>query len=272
MLAELQESHSYYDLAHRLCQRDPHKHYGFSVRFAHTLEELKSAYRIVYQQYLQKNYCRPNELKMHFTHFCFVPGSRTFLLGKDNKVRGVLSLIPDSRLGLPLESVFKNEAQPVRAAERKLAEISLFALDESYLNRDGKALAEFYKLPSSFALFKGMFHYARQNGVTDLVIAVHPSHERLYRSLTFQTIGSERSYDLACGNPAVAMHLDIPRWFEIVPSESRMKTYLLAPPGPQDCFENHFEWDRHSIDEVSQSAPLPFRIRENFRTYYPDLA
>ncbi|HOW59358.1 MAG TPA: hypothetical protein PLO78_06520 [Candidatus Omnitrophota bacterium] len=200
------------------------------LRIARSEDELAAAYRLLYREYLKRGFCQPNPSRMHYTFHCFLPTSRTFILEKKGQVAGTLSLMMDSPHGLPAESAFESEIKALKSPVHCIAEIGLFALDPALFRSDRGHLAYFRKLADAFILFKGAFDYARFTCMTDFVIAVHPKHEPLYRSFTFQKIGSERPYAPACGHPSIAMHMNIQRWFDIVPQEHSMKSYFLKEP------------------------------------------
>jgi hypothetical protein len=228
-----------------------------TVRIAQTLDELKAAYRVIYQEYVLRGFCPPDESQMHYNFYCFLPSSRTFILEKKGQVIGTLSLIMDSQYGLPAESAFPDEIGALKLPACRIAEIGLFGLDQTLLRGRDRHLANFRKLAMAFTLFKEMFSYARGASITDFVIAVHPKKESLYRSFTFQKIGSERPYRPACGNPAVAMHMNIDRWFQITPQDQPMKAYFSGESS-RDLFQDYFEWDDGVVNELLQEKNISF--------------
>ncbi|MCM8775673.1 MAG: hypothetical protein NC930_04910 [Candidatus Omnitrophica bacterium] len=246
------------------------EYHGAAVGIAKTFDELAAAYQLVYREYLTRGFCHPNESGMYYTFYCFLPRSRTFVFEKDRKVLGTLSLITDTQCGLPAEAAFRDEINALRAPERCLAEISLLAFDRSLYEGEDRHLANFRKLATAFFLFKGMFDYVRSTSITDFVIAVHPKQERLYRSFTFQKIGSPRPYRPACGNPAIAMHANIQRWHEIVPQDQGSKVYLLRETSKHG-FENDFEWNTILIRNLLQYNNISRTAKKHLQSHYPGL-
>ena len=171
----LSENQNFY-IADKLCEiaSRQEKSDAGNVRIAQTLEELKAAYRVIYQEYVLRGFCSPDESQMHYNFYCFLPSSRTFILKKSGQVLGTLSLIMDSQYGLPAESAFANEIGTLKAPACRIAEIGLFGLDQTLLRGEDRHLANFRKLAAAFILFKEMFAYARGASITDFVIAVHP--------------------------------------------------------------------------------------------------
>ena len=130
-----------------------------AVKPARSLEEIKEAYHLVYEEYLAKGHCKPNQSKLHFHPHCVFPESRTFVLrGEGGMLLGTATIVPDSPGGLPMESSFQTEIEQLRKPGRKLGEICLLALSDEA--EDGKAL------------FQMAMEYARDvAGVTDIVTA-----------------------------------------------------------------------------------------------------
>lgn len=240
------------------------------VRLAKNPAEFKSAYRLVYREYLKKRYCRPSKSRMHYTFHCFLPDSRTFFLEKSGAFLGTLTLIPDSPCGLPIENVFPEEVQKIRSAESRIAEISLLAIDPSLYKQRELNLLHFRNWSSVFPLFKGMFQYAKQIGITDLIIAVHPDHQKLYQTLAFKTVSSIRPYPMACHNPAVALRLNIRDWMDHAPSDHITKIYFLSDTAMDtENLEPEAEWTADSMREMLSGKLVPATAQQYFETAYP---
>ncbi len=221
-------------LADRLCQLALHLSRGLVCRPVESLEDLKEAYRLLYREYMARGYCQPNLAKMHYNLFCLLPDSCTFVLKRKDQLLGTISLLVDSPCGLPMESLFPEEIAKLRVPGRRLAEVGLLALNQTEIGKGLFSLANLQKQAALFRLFKTMFDYARfVAGVTDLVIGMHPKHEALYRYLTFETIGPVRSYEGACGNPALPMRMDIPKTEATVPKGFGKGLYYLRTPRRQ---------------------------------------
>ncbi|MBI4115678.1 MAG: PilZ domain-containing protein [Candidatus Omnitrophica bacterium] len=243
---------------------------------AQTLDELKAAYHLVYEEYIRRGYCDPDPSKMHYSAFCVFPDSRTFIMKYQSCMLGTISLIVDSPCGLPMEMVFKELISPLRNEGRRLAEVSLLALDHESFRKKSFSLTDFHKLTGAFRLFKVLFEYARYiAGVTDLLISVHPKHEDLYRYLSYEIMGPPRPYASACGKPGLPMRLDIQRAISNVADSSATKRYFLRDITPVDVLKKHFVWDRAPLREfLIHTNPvwgeLPPDYREYLRHCYPD--
>jgi hypothetical protein len=204
---------------------------NLAVAPAQSIEELKACYSIVYRGYVARRYCLPNDVKMHYHYYSFLPESRTFALKDKDKLLGTISVVVDSPCGLPMDSLFQREIDHLRGQGKKLAEVSLLAMAPDENKRKIFSLTDFDKQVRLFCLFKMMYEYAANvAGVTDLIIGVHPKHETLYKYLTFKAMGSPKDYPGARGNPALPMHLDIV-WAKESWSTC-LRTFFLSEPAP----------------------------------------
>lgn len=229
---------------------------GLEVHIARDLEEMKSAFSLVYDEYRKRNYCEESPSRMHYTCFSFLPDARLFVLKEKGKLIGTISLISDSPCGLPMESIFSSEIQAFRKPERKIAEVGLLALKSDAFQRGSFSLANFKKLKAAFHLFKAMFDYARDAGTTDFLIAVHPKHEKLYRTLQFQVLGpAVESYPGACSKPALPMRMDIIKVVKTVSSHRGVGSYFLNQFLPNEKTQARYSWTREDADKFLKQYP-----------------
>ena len=235
-------------LADSLCRMALRTKHHLVCEPAESTEEIRKAYQLVYREYQKRGYCRHNPQGIHFNFRCIIPGSKTFVLKDENRIVGTVTLIMDSEFKLPMESIFSDKISFYRRPSKKLAEVSMLAVDSQYFGNKSFSLTDFDKLASVFRLFKIMFDYARTiGGVTDLFIAMHPKHRELYQYLTFETIGPVRNYTGARGNPAVPMRLDIGRAVLTVPWNSVLRAYFIDRIMPTNVLSKGFTWDTDAI-------------------------
>ncbi|MDD5671999.1 MAG: PilZ domain-containing protein [Candidatus Omnitrophica bacterium] len=242
---------------------------------AESLEDLKAAYRLIYREYLFRGYCSPNASEMHYSFYCVLPKSRTFVLKRQGQLLGTISLIVDSFCGLPMQSIFHDRIHELRAGGKKLAEVSLLALNHEFFQKNSFSLTDFQKLTGTFSLFKILFDYARHiAGISDIVIAVHPKHEDLYTYLTFERLGSPIPYTSACGKPALPMLLNIEKSIASVsPSRSLLK-FFTEQVTPEEILTKQFRWDHASLREILLETNriwdhLPEPYRHFLKITYP---
>ncbi len=243
---------------------------ALEVRLAQNIEEMKSAFSLVYDEYRKRGYCMESPSRMHYTCFSFLPNSRLFILKEKGNLIGTVSLIPDSPCGLPMESVFPSVVQRFRKPSRKISEVGLLALHTDAFQKGSFSLANFRKLKAAFYLFKTMFDYARgAAGITDFLIAVHPKHEKLYRTLQFQVLGpAVESYPGACSKPALPMHFDVLKVVKTVSSHHGVGSYFLNHFHPDENTQTHFSWTRTEMGKfLKDYLPLWDKITPQYREF-----
>ncbi|MBI4358465.1 MAG: PilZ domain-containing protein [Candidatus Omnitrophica bacterium] len=259
-------------LADQLCQLAGEDWKQDEARPAQTFEELKEAYHLVYQEFLKRGYSKEKQSKMYYHLYSLLPETRTFLLHEKGTLLGTVTLVPQSALGLPMERVFPDEVKKLKEEGRKLAEVTLLSVDQSAFGKNRFLLTNLKKLASAFRLFKILFDSARYHGITDLIIGMHPKHERLYRYLAFETIGPIRSYPGAEGKPALLMRLDIKRAIErshLFPGPAH---YFLKSPTPSHVLKQHYLWEPEALRELLLEKESMWKnLSENQRTYFLSL-
>lgn len=219
------------------------------------LEELKAAYALVYQEYKSRKLCVENHEEKFYNAYSFVPGSRTFLLRKEEKLLGTLCLVADSSLGLPMETIFPEEVGHMRAEGRKMAEVGALALNSKHVNMKQYSFKNFQKQAYLYKLYKTMFDYARSSEkITDFIIGCHPRHEFLYKYLNFETISPAKSYQGANAAPAVLMRLSIPDAY---------RHTMLLKEGPGMYFFKEAKYPRTFNLDFTLSKPFVQGLLKN---------
>ena len=180
----------------KLCEKRPS---WLEVKLAKSLQELIAAYRLLHDVYVEAGYMHPHPSRMRISKYNLLPRTITFIAKIYDEVVGTVTLIEDSKLGLPMEEIYPKEIESLRKTSFKLAEVSGLAVDKYY-----RFKKIFWYLNYHLAM------HALLMGITDLVIAVNPKHLSFYRNFfMFQVIGPKRYYAKVNGAPAVAMHLNL---------------------------------------------------------------
>lgn len=263
-------------LADRLHRSASRRFLPYEFRIAQTLEDLLDAYYLVYREYAARGYCKEKPSEIHYTYFCMLPESRTFLLRKkkSRRISGTASLILDSPFGLPMETLFDRQLRRIRKEGRRLAEVTLLTLSSKISDDEIFPVKNKNKLLNVFNFFRVLFQYARSSGVTDLVIAVNPKHESIYQYLTFKSLGAIRAYPEACGNPARAMHLDLIRFCHPKFRNREVQKYFFGG-SVHDFKTRPAHWDFENIEKLFLIAPPlasePLSILETYLQSSPVL-
>jgi hypothetical protein len=163
----------------------------FKVRLATTEDRRKSASLLIQKMYSWRGY-EANALNHD-------PNKITLVAYQDDKVVGTLTLGMDSPLGMVVDELYKREADLLRAAGRKLCDITRLAVDQDIKSKSVLA-----------ALFHLSFIYGHNiHKATDFLIEVNPRHALFYqRMLGFEPYGEERICPRV-NAPAVLLRLDL---------------------------------------------------------------
>jgi hypothetical protein len=164
---------------------------------ARNRQDLLAAFQLVYQIYLRHGFMAPVHHGMRVTPYHTLSSTDVFVAAQAGRCVCTMSLIKDSELGLPAESLYPEQVARFRDRGLIVAEVSCLAQCEQ-------------NFPVLLRLINLMAQRAWFRGVDQLMIAVHPRHAKFYqRYLGFESIGSLRSYRAVCGQPAVGMSVDL---------------------------------------------------------------
>ncbi len=203
---------------------------SITFRVVQTRDELIAAARLVHHEYAKRGYVTPDnsssEIKLSL--FNALPQTTTFIALFEDEIIGTVTLIPDSPLGVPMDSIYRDELDGLRRQGRRLAEVSMLAVRTDLFGRGVFLMLNSKKLFLVFNLFKLMFDYTRfLTSITTLCIAVHPKHDLLYRFLFFHDLAGERVYPGANRNPAIAKILDLHLAVEECRAANKLGIYRL---------------------------------------------
>ncbi len=174
----------------------------YSVNVASSERDRRRAWALAFKVYMEKEYAPPCESQLWYGLHDALPDTTTFLAERRGAAVGALTLVFDSPLGIPADSLYRRELRTLRAGKRRVCEIVS-------LVSHGLGLREGARVTKH--LFKLAYLTARKIEVaTDFVITVNPRHVRYYsRVLGFSQVGRERQYDKVGGAPAVLLRLDL---------------------------------------------------------------
>ena len=228
---------------------------------ATSLEQVESAWRLVYERYTQMGLIDENPFGIHTVpgavgpHACVISGPD----GPD--VDCTMTLFRDNPMGLALDSVYARELDELRGKGRRLLEVGMLADRRRSAARSVAAL---------FSMMRWALHCALQNDLTDLVIGVHPRHALFYtRYYGFEQFASPTSYPLVRNHPVVPLRLRIPEG--LAQAEiPRGLAHAHKRPLPERAFSHRFAFapeqldgsqiagflkDRHGIDPSRNAGP-----------------
>ncbi len=200
-----------FENAPKFLRRVPHVRGTIQYRPVETVDELKTAAQLLYQGYLRRGYANTNPAQMRLSIYHALPETTTFVaIHPRLGIVGTLALIEDSRLGLPMDEVYKSELDTMRRSRHRLAEASMLALNNELFGQQTLPLFHMSKFVVTLRLFKAMFDYLRGcTAVTELAACFNPRHQVLYDFLHLEPLAGLRSYARVNGHPAIARHLNI---------------------------------------------------------------
>lgn len=171
-----------------------------NIKIAETRDEFAQSFALVYNEYLASGYIKnPHPSEMHFSIFNFLPETCVFIFRTYTTVISTLTQIFDTPLfGLPMDALYKEELDSLRAQGRKITELSALATprETRWCN-----LMVF--------LSRTMFEYSRVNSVDDICIMVNPKHVNFYKTMfLFEDFGPERFYS-GVSAPAIALRMNM---------------------------------------------------------------
>ena len=185
--------------------RNPRNREDWSTicRIATARDEVLGALQLVHDEYVRSGLSLPTDSGLRVTRYHLLNTTEVLVGLVDDQVACTLSLVRDSRFGLPMESIYRREVNVRRRLGKSVAEVSCLA--------DRRADAE-RTLTVMFRVMALVAQAATHRGVDELLIAIHPHHAKFYeRFLGFERIGDLKYYSTVRGNPAVAMTLDLTR-------------------------------------------------------------
>ena len=189
-----------HEIIRRMNRVDDEALNGIRVKVATTVEEFKAAARLLQSAYVQRGLVASHPSGMRVTPHLLLPATVVFIALRGEEVVGTLSLIPDSPVGLPMDSVYGDSLKKLRAQGRRLAEVGALCVAPGSRHQG-----------IAFLLNKMMWQCAALLEVDDLVMAVHPMVEDIYSAMLPSTrMGEERLYPgLNKVALAVALRVDL---------------------------------------------------------------
>jgi len=186
---------------------------------ANSKEKMQKAFNLVFREYKKDGYVNA-DAKPEIPGYNFLPTSATFIAKFSNEIIGTVTIIGDGERGLPMEMIYRQEAEKIRKNGKKIAEIGQLAIKRDLKDVPQKEIQLAVLLP----LFKLVYFYAKIKGIEKLCVSINPKHESFYDSIGFENIGGLKYYPFFNNNaPALAKILDIGQ----NPEELREKSFIF---------------------------------------------
>lgn len=193
---------------------------GVTVEVARSTADYLAAFRLVHDSYVARGWIEPSPDGLWINSHQLLPQSTVFVLKRQGEVRGTVTLVEDSPLGLPIDETFGGETQSLRRADRHLGEIASLAVSPAERS-SGLVLL----------LVVSMWCYAeKRTAVTDLVVAVSEEIGDYYQALfNFSPYTRVKSY---CGFGDTCHALDEDPVLGLRQNLATMRSYYQDWPCP----------------------------------------
>ena len=212
---------------------------------ASTVSEVMEGWGVVYKAYVETGLIDPNPYRLHTAPSAVGPDTAVVVGRAGGKAVSTASSIADGPQGLPLDCVYKEELDKLRAPGRRLVEIGLLA--DHHRGDDGGDSGS-----CVFDSTRIAFHFARYLGATDIVCGMHPRRSRLYtRIFGFTPVGTPRTYSCVKNHAVVLMHTTV-EYVERNYSSHRALDYFMKNPVADEVFDRRYRFDAASL----QSSPM----------------
>ena len=176
----------------------------WSVVVANTQPLREKAFKLVHDIYLGKGYAlKPNrESELWCTIHHLHPRTVTFLAVKAGQAAGTISIVPDSRLGLPADIIFPERLAVLRKDGRRLSEVFSLGVDEGIEHSTVDLTMHLYRLVHLAAT--RLFHN------TDLVASVMAHHAAFYSNfLLFDEVSPDSRQSPKTGEQVVFTRINL---------------------------------------------------------------
>ncbi len=174
-----------------------------------TESEKQAVFSLLQNVYKKQGYFSDNSYDETFGKFLSKKSnSKTFTAFINNKLFGTISVVIDSEIGLPMDVLNKKELEQFRNKNKKIAEVTQYAIDHDVLKKENPSLNPLQQLTSSLPLMNLVLHYALFASVDYLCIATVPEHSKFYKNLGFVEF-TEKKYYPSVNTWGVGQFLDV---------------------------------------------------------------
>ncbi|WP_248751297.1 hypothetical protein [Pseudomonas sp. MWU15-20650] len=217
---------------------------------AATVADRESAYRLVYNAYFRKGLAEPKQNGLFTNAFLLNPQTVTFVGKVSGEVAMTVTSIPDSDDKLPMDAVFEDCLAPLRKEGRVLAEFGMLAVDPAFFGAIAYTVHDPEKMVNVYSLFRVALQHAKFcKGYTDIMFAIPPKHQALYRFMGVSAISETRYYS-KYNTPAVAMRIDLLS----LDLRAHVQEFLFGTPIAQLSAIGSTEWPEDALIRIFGDA------------------
>lgn len=171
------------------------KTHDIEYKIAITTEEFEQAFELVTQQYVNVG-LHKNNSDLRLTKYHLLPDTKVFIAIKKHKdmketVVGTITMVVDKSMGLPMDELYNNQLDQLRATDLQLSELISLSVSPQASAQQNNIVVY---------LFKICMQYAHLTNVTDILCSVTEKHINFYEELLLLTpLGKQLPYSFANG-------------------------------------------------------------------------
>lgn len=230
---------------------------------ASTLEQVESAWGLVYDRYADMGLIDENPYGIHAVPTAVGPHTSVIWGPEGPEVGYTLTLVHDGAKGLALDSVYKAQLDGLRREGRRLLEVGMLADRRRSVARSIGAL---------FSMMRWAAYDVLHNDLHDIVVGVHPRHAQFYvRSYGFEEFAPPTSYALVKDHPVVGLRLRLreglakdilPRGLvdvrdHPIPASAFAKRFMFEPEQLRGSRLEGYLQARYGVAPHAPAAPAP---------------
>jgi hypothetical protein len=167
-----------------------------------TLDDFDAAFRFLHDRYVTTGAMAPEASGRRLNLHNLLPSTKVFLAKASGRVVGTMTMVEDSRLGLPMDEAFGAELGRLRDRGRRLAEAGSLTIDPAYRACGVAILVRLFRLVILCA--------TRIARADDLCFVVHPRYGPFYgRLFPFQRFRRTATYRRMANRPVIGLRLDL---------------------------------------------------------------
>jgi GNAT superfamily N-acetyltransferase len=167
-----------------------------------TLEDFDAAFRFLHDRYVETGAMAAEASGRRLNLHNLLPSTKVFLARASGRVVGTMTMVEDSRLGLPMDEAFGPELGRLRDRGRRLAEASSLTIDPAWRASGVAILVRLFRLV--------MLCATRIARADDLCFVVHPRYGGFYgRLFPFRRFRRTATYRRMANRPVIGLRLDL---------------------------------------------------------------
>ncbi len=165
---------------------------------------LLEAYSLVYNRYVEAEYIPENTCGIRISGFELLPDSETFTVRNSaHFIVSTATLVCDNESGLPLDTVFPEEANSLRRKGRRLAEGTMFA--------NNPIAGRVESAEANLILLSATLRKCAEEEIDTYLVVVNPKHALFWEQFVgFKRLSSDRACSHVKGNPGILFGIDVP--------------------------------------------------------------